>query len=416
MTTLRPTAPLVLVVGVFFIATADALRRIQFDQLTGSAVAGLLVTYALAGALLFRLVDPGTKTPTGREPGLRPYRAVPIALAIWLLWSLGVTVLNDGLTGSIAHPSTMYLGLVLGTWLMAQRSSLGTPDVLLKWTLIASTVLAVLFGIQILQYGFEPQGMISRRAFALTAMIAVAFLSAHWAKLRTPGRLLVLVLGVEIALSGSRTALLVAALTFALAAVARHQGRMRTVVLRSLAGVGVLYALVTYWAPLRDRFTEGDGGSIGGLQINTSGREYFWGNLLAAFRENPIVGGGIGEAERVMIRYTPTINQPHNDYLRILVDSGVVGLALFLVGIALLAHRVWRLAFKDDTDRKELHVAALLVLAAFLTSAYTDNPIVYPFVIYPMAAIIGCSLSRLAVPQAKAADRLPERESVRLGS
>ncbi|WP_068151806.1 O-antigen ligase family protein [Rhodococcoides corynebacterioides] len=403
---LRPALPFTILVGALFLASGDGLRQFRFGALNGSSIVGLLATFALIVGVLLRLVDNGTVSAGKRERRLRPFHAVPIALVVWLGWSLGITALTGGLSGTIAHPITMYIGLVAGMWLTAQRSSVGTPDVLLKWFLGASTILAAIYATQIAQYGFEPDGAITRRAFALTAMVAIAYLSAHWKKLGVLGRLLILLLGFEIAMSGSRTALLAAAVAFALAAMARNRGRLRTVFLRSLTGVAVLYALVTYWAPLRDRFLEGDGGSIGGLQINTSGREYFWGNLLRAYRENPELGGGIGEAERVMVRYTPTINQPHNDYLRILVDTGLVGLALFVIGVALLAYRLWRLAFLDDTDHRELHVAALLVLLTFLVAAYTDNPIVYPFVVYPMAAIIGCSLSRMALAQrSKRADQ-----------
>lgn len=393
LNTPRAALPFMMAVGVFFIAVVDSLRRIQVGALTGSSVAGLLITYGLITCVILRLADGGARKMVGVEPALRPRFPVPIAFSLWLAWSLMVTVLSGQLDATIVHPVTMYVGLVAGMWLMAQRSSAGTPDVLLRWMIIASTVLALLFGVQILQYGFEPQGMISRRAFALTAMIAIAFLSAYWARLRSSQKLLVGLLVAEVALSGSRTALLVSAVVLALAAMTRERGQLRVVATRSIAGVGLLYVLVTYWAPLRDRFEEGDGGSFGGLKINTSGREYFWANLMRAFRENPIFGGGIGEAERVMVRYTPNINQPHNDYLRILVDSGIIGLTLFLVGVAALAYRLWRLAFRDDTNHRELHGAALLVLIAFLISAYTDNPLVYPFVLYPMVAIIGCSLS-----------------------
>lgn len=389
----RPGISVVLVAGVFFLATGDAVRQFRFASMTGAALAGLLITYLILVGMLMHVA--GRKYRPGHESELSPRNPVPIPLVLWLIWTAVVTLANYGLPDdTIVHPATMYLGLVGGMWLMAQKSTVSTPDLLLKWAILAGWTLVVLFGVQIVQHGFEPTGgLISRRAFGLTAMIAVAYLSAYWGRLSTSQRILVAILGVEIGFSGSRTALFVSALAFTLAAIAHNRGQWRVLILRAVLALGTLYALITYWGPLRDRFETGDGGSFGGVQINTSGREYFWQNLLNYYREHPLFGGGMGQAERVMVQYTPNINQPHNDYLRILVDSGLVGLILFVIGMLLLIRRLWTLAFRTDTEHRELHVASLLVLGAFLISAYTDNPIVYPFVVYPMAAILGCSLS-----------------------
>lgn len=391
----RVRVPAFFAVAIIFLSTADALRRVQIGPLTASSVAGLLAGYLVAVGVLLRVADTGTKRSSGREDFLRPKQPVPNALFIWLFWSAITTILYGQINAQIIHPLNMFFVFVVGAWLVSQRCSAGTPAKLSSIMTCCSIILAIVFGVQIIQYGFEPAGIISRRAFGLCAMTAVGFLAAYWYTSNIWRKALVVVLVVEIAFSGSRTALFTSVLLLALSAMSREKARWRALIWRFSAGVAVLVYLVTYWPPLRDRFEEGDGGSFGGVEINTSGREDFWGPLIDYAKANLLTGGGVGQSERLMLTYTTTINQPHNDYLRILVESGLIGLGLFIIGIVMLIQRHLHLAHRLDPENRELHIAAVLVMVGFLVAAYTDNPIVYPFVIVPMAAIIGCSLSQM---------------------
>ncbi len=104
------------------------------------------------------------------------------------------------------------------------------------------------------------------------------------------------------------------------------------------------------------------------------------------------MGSGLGNAQEVTLRYsTNLIAQPHNDYLRLLVDQGVVGAVLLTVGLLVIARRSLRLAVRDAQHRA-LHVAALSATLGLMGCMLTDNPMVYIFVMMPTAVILGASI------------------------
>lgn len=52
--------------------------------------------------------------------------------------------------------------------------------------------------------------------------------------------------------------------------------------------------------------------------------------LTNAFPKHPFVGFGIGSSEEVATEYTTYPLPPHNDFLRILIESGIIGLLCFI--------------------------------------------------------------------------------------
>jgi len=57
-----------------------------------------------------------------------------------------------------------------------------------------------------------------------------------------------------------------------------------------------------------------------------------WKELLPAFKDKPFWGFGAGTAANVSLLYTKFgWNIPHNDYLRILVENGLIGFVLYMV-------------------------------------------------------------------------------------
>jgi O-antigen ligase len=83
------------------------------------------------------------------------------------------------------------------------------------------------------------------------------------------------------------------------------------------------------------------------------------------------------------------IHHPHNEYLRIFFDLGWVGLTVFLLGsLAMLVSSFmnWR---KTRTGLALTSVIAIVVVALM---AVTDNPIVYAYIMSPVAILVATGL------------------------
>jgi O-antigen ligase len=99
-------------------------------------------------------------------------------------------------------------------------------------------------------------------------------------------------------------------------------------------------------------------------------RTVIWKAGLRAWRSRPVTGAGAGAYPDVV---RPLIGVPgrpgheyvaHNVFLSVLVETGIVGLALFGLALALLALFVWALR---DGDRLVFTAAAAVWLAGAVT-------------------------------------------------
>lgn len=142
---------------------------------------------------------------------------------------------------------------------------------------------------------------------------------------------------------------------------------------RLLVFVPLVVILLLIFVPsILARFEEAMGFSQG--QGSLFFRVEMWRYLLPKFTASPISGNGLGSfafyAETGMGRYY----LPHNDYMRLLVDTGIIGLASYLAALVGLAKGAIRsyLLLKDE----QLRVLALVfvtVLVAYFLGSITEN-------------------------------------------
>jgi len=109
--------------------------------------------------------------------------------------------------------------------------------------------------------------------------------------------------------------------------------------------------------------------------VNLSGRQYLWPSFEAAAAASPWVGWGIG-AGNTIIAPGSTVARllhtraAHNEYLRIAVEGGRIGLTALLLMFALwVRHHTRRL---PHADRRILR----LVFVALACHAFTDNVLI----------------------------------------
>jgi hypothetical protein len=155
------------------------------------------------------------------------------------------------------------------------------------------------------------------------------------------------------------------------AGVAGAQGRRRALGLAAAAGAGVVAVLLLGLRPILDRFAPP---AAGAPEVRLEA----WPHVLAAARMVLPLGSGLGSFDRVFRAAEPLtlvgplyLNHAHNEYLEILLETGVVGvaiLALFLLWLAPAAWAAWRRG-------SGLARAASLSILLLLAQSAVDYPL-----------------------------------------
>jgi O-antigen ligase len=237
--------------------------------------------------------------------------------------------------------------------------------------------------------------MIGPRSFGIAALFGVAWYASKWRFGKRGAFILAALLLVEIGASLSRVALVASLVMLTL-------GRVSATVKGWLWGLLSLgLAMVTFWwmvnsiEPLRDHFLLGDvKWRVGDVGINVSGRSSLWRVTYDSFLESPWVGKGAGSAAYLVRDRFRTIGHPHNDYLRVLHDYGIVGLSLWLLAWFRVLKQLWTQARFSERWGKpdaQLQFAAFLAVLGTCQMMVTDNPMTYIFVMAPLGVLVGAA-------------------------
>lgn len=120
--------------------------------------------------------------------------------------------------------------------------------------------------------------------------------------------------------------------------------------------------------------------------INTSGRSTMWIVTIVDALNRPFRGFGTGSSEVLISNLVPGLEHPHNDYLRVWHDLGIVGVVLFCsawIGRFVKHLRLWRRSDKQPRFARAQMAAALAASVVVLT-CLTDNTLLYTFVQIPV--------------------------------
>lgn len=345
--------------GTVLIAIA-ALGTVRRDRVPGLAGRGLLLApFALmvswfavslawaeepgpGGERVFEWVLTGAilvaVAVTVRTP--RDVRLILAGLVLGPVMSVIIGIANDGLTGAPVEvdTATSVEGRLVG--------GVGDPN-FLALGIVPAIVLAVILG------GARPA---ARSAVAAAIGVLVVGLVA----------------------SQSRGGLVAAAVT-CVAAVIFMAGERRKVLLAAatVVAIGIVY-LTANPAPL-ERVTEQN-------EKGGTGRTDLWDVAASVYADHPVAGVGLDNFTVHSPRYTDQAgglqyvdliaDRPHavhNTYLQTLVETGIVGLLLFLAAVAAGLRALWSAARifdrRGDRELAQLSRGVLLAAVAVLTGA-----------------------------------------------
>jgi O-antigen ligase len=207
---------------------------------------------------------------------------------------------------------------------------------------------------------------------------------------------------MAIGLSLSRTATAIGLLYMGIAVLLQFRKSARSLVIRAPAigaATAIVLLVLATATPMADRMFTGDTSmAVGGVVVNASGRSRIWAEVEDSAMNAPIVGQGVGSSIIAASRI-PGVAHPHNDYLRVWHDHGLVGLGLW--GLAFVAMFVALLRNLLRSERRHdpsatTHLTALLALTGLLIACITDNAIIYPFVMTPVGVLVGAGLGARA--------------------
>lgn len=116
-------------------------------------------------------------------------------------------------------------------------------------------------------------------------------------------------------------------------------------------------------------------------------RLLFWELLLPLFYQNPVFGIGLRQ------QYALFYFVPHNDYLRLLIETGIIGIILYFWVITLMLYHAYSFSknLKNASLYKTLSISFLAIYVCHLVISFGDSlltTLVLQYPIWGLAALI----------------------------
>lgn len=272
-------------------------------------------------------------------------------------------------------------------------------EYLVKWVLAGALFIAVVNPLYVMSGGYvvDAAGRIRvegvgahQNPFSFYLLIVILISFARYMSRRQYRYLaLCVLLGIWLALTRTRITLGAALLSFtALALYDAVALRRYGTIARVLAVGGVLAMPLLHL--LMER-TFGHQMSLGELfslmrdplrmyqSMSWEGREVIWPVVFAAFLSQPLIGLGLGASTYVLIaNFSEEMGGViHNEYLRLLADTGVVGGALFALAVGSWWVAMIRARGASDPMTREFALPAFAGIVAWAVIGATDNAFDY---------------------------------------
>jgi O-antigen ligase len=387
-TSRRPLGEALIVAMIGISGGVDILQRVNAGA--GSGQAAETVAFVVLAALVALT---GVRVPEGAAG-----RALGL-VALFVIWTLVSFTWGTVSTQSLQNVFVyvvFVLFMAIAATVVHYRGA-AVHAIVSKAFWVAATVGLGLYAASVAIAGPGTGKILLARPFGLLCVILVAWFMAggligqRWAYWVVGAAVLLTLLSL------SRSAL---AAEFALIALGRLNLRSFRGWLigigAGLATLAVALSAVFFYAPLHHRFFHGDKANVAGVSINVTGRDALWSANWGWFKQRPLIGHGAGASDR-LTQALPFhgAGHPHNDYLRILVDYGVVGIVLWFAAFLAILRLTWRRWQEVRGTRvypEQIHAAAFLALVGIALAMIVDNPLIELARMGPLGILVGLSL------------------------
>ena len=394
----RPMAEVLLVGMIALAGVVDLLQRIDAGAASGQAVE--TVALVLLGLLVCLM---GLRIPEGAAG-----RALGL-VALFVLWALisftWGAVSTQGLQNTLVYLAAVLFMAIAAT--VAHYRGPATYEVVSRAFWVAATIGLGLYAASVAIGGPGTAKLISPRGFGQMGIVMCAWFLGGWLIGRPRAKWVVLLAIALTLLSLSRSALAAELVLFALARFDLRNFRGWLIAIGAIVvTLAIALSAVFLYAPLHHRFFHGDKATVMGVSINVTGRGALWSANWGWFQNRPIVGHGAGASDR-MTADLPNhgAGHPHNDYLRLLVDYGLVGFALWMaawLSLLRLTWKRWQAVRGTGVFAEQIHAAAFLVLIGIGLTMIVDNPFIELGRMGPLGILVGLSLGLPAPREAPA--------------
>lgn len=426
---------LICVLVVEGIATAHSI--LWAAPLVGILIVALAVDLPivpfLGMTLLIRVLTDGLSSPTSRHSGAlnlsaliallitlvaiglvirRRQHVLPVALAvIWLCFWTAIAVSTRGASLETIREGVREISIVAIAVIVCNARGALSVSVVTRLIQLAGLASALLAIYQLITHtGILVVGHIrSNGTFvhpnAAAIFFAVAATASLWRYIdngrRRSDALIATIYGVAIIATFSIdgiASLLVMLITFGLLRPGSFRAKLGSC---AVAGVVVIAFLATPLGAERIETESSTHLSSARNTVNSSlaWRLYKWGTLIPEWEKSPILGQGIGTtvttegtSENHVAGFVP-----HNEYIRYLVETGVVGFTILLWALFILIRRLarQRRTFPGALSPGTLNAAplALAVIAGCLVNALADNTFLDSTTAYAVVLIVAAVLT-----------------------
>ncbi len=185
-----------------------------------------------------------------------------------------------------------------------------------------------------------------------------------------------------------------------------------------VVGFAMLIMLVAFNTPIiQERFFAKQTGfsGKGGLEdvvegrFDSSGRFKAWPKIFKEACAKPIFGHGSGESAEFVYKVWAPMDKPHNEYLRLSFEGGLVSLALFLIASLGTLWNLHHILATSPLNGNWPAAAAHMGFIAFLLLAFVDNPLVCGNnFMHPLFALIGAANGIHYAQQSRAVVEAPD--------
>lgn len=373
---------------VFWILGTLLVARVWVDGPNNFTLSGMTAT-AVAGILILALA---------LASGIRGWRAfVPylVFCAALFVSSLQALEIDQG-----AGDEFLRWASVLGVWVIIANlrrrpravEVLGLIQIVGAVSVIPS-LYQLITGTGLLVAGVQrATGTMAHpnSAALLYGMAALASLIAYFSYGRRRGNLwLVLLFLAGLLSSGSMGG--IATFAIMLGAYAVISPGVPRGVRRWVGTIGLAGVIAFVWTPLgAGRIAELSGLDLSGASGERNSLEWRfgrWRDLLEHWTDSPLIGAGYGSTVNgaLLNGYAP-----HSEYVRVLVEMGVVGAVLAAIVVIALIRRCLGVA-RSQADDAPIAGLALAAIVGFLTNALAENTFMYSVPGYLLVALLAFS-------------------------